>query len=154
MSMHLLWGPGKVFGKLWGQANQLQTSTKVADYYRTWLVPTRLTQLTASHRQTFGSTWVSSPILYVLTMTIQECYNRSLQDQSQQFILADVLHKSVSPYRLSSRLLHGWSNTILHHCLAILVVRYFLFIFIGSPPPVPATYARTTDTKWSGFCHR
>ena len=67
---------------------------------------------------------------------------------------ADVLHELVGPYHLSSQLLHGQSNTILHHYLATLVVRYFFFIFIGSPTPVQATYARTMDTEQSEFCHR
>ena len=68
-------------------------------------------------------------------------------------MLADVLHESVGPYRLSSRLPRGRSNVILHHDLAILVVRYFFFIFIGSPMPDPATYAWATDPECSGFCH-
>ena len=47
----------------------------------------------------FGSTWVSSPTFHVLTMTTQEGYDR---DQEQTVCLADVVYKSVHPYRLSS----------------------------------------------------
>ena len=67
---------------------------------------------------------------------------------------ADVLRESVGPYRLSSQLPRGRSNVILHHDLATLVVRYFFLIFIGSPMPVPATYARATDPERLGFRHR
>ncbi|ETW76510.1 hypothetical protein HETIRDRAFT_328318 [Heterobasidion irregulare TC 32-1] len=45
-------------------------------------------------------------------------------------------------------------NAILHHYLATLVIRYLFSIFIGSPMPVPATYAWATDPKRLGFCHR
>lgn len=68
-------------------------------------------------------------------------------------MLADVLHKPVGPYCLSSRLPHGQSNTILHHYLATLVVRYIFFIFIGSSTPVLTTYTWVTDPEHSGFCH-
>ena len=30
---------------------------------------------------------------------------------------------------------------------------YYLFLFIGSPVPLLATYTRTMDTERSGFCH-
>ena len=40
-------------------------------------------------------------------------------------------------------------NTILHHYLATLAVRYLFFIFIGSLMPVPSTYARAMDPKRS-----
>ncbi|ETW76076.1 hypothetical protein HETIRDRAFT_330357 [Heterobasidion irregulare TC 32-1] len=84
-------------------------------------------------------------------MTTQECYDRCLQDWSQYSVLADVLCELVSPYHLSSQLPHGWSNTILHHDLATLVVHYFFFIVIGLPTPVPATYTRAMDPERSGF---
>ncbi|ETW76091.1 hypothetical protein HETIRDRAFT_330473 [Heterobasidion irregulare TC 32-1] len=69
-------------------------------------------------------------------------------------MLADVFCESVGPYRLSSRLPHGWSNTILHHYLATLVVRYVFFIFIDSPTLVPTIYTWVTDPECSRFHHR
>ncbi|ETW84789.1 hypothetical protein HETIRDRAFT_312253 [Heterobasidion irregulare TC 32-1] len=51
-----------------------------------------------------------------------------------------MLHELVGPYCVSSQLPHSWSNTILHHYLATLVIHYFFFIFIGSPTPLLATY--------------
>ncbi|ETW78895.1 hypothetical protein HETIRDRAFT_420111 [Heterobasidion irregulare TC 32-1] len=57
--------------------------------------------------------------------------------------------RASSPYWLISS-----SNTILHHYLATLVIQYLSFVFIGSPTPFPATYARATDPKHSEFHHR
>ena len=101
----------------------------------------------------FGSTWVSSPTLHVLTMTAQECYDRLLQDQEQIAHLANVVHNSVRPYRILSQLPHGWLNTISHYCLAFQVIHLLCLSFIGSPVPIPATHTQTMDTKCPGFRH-
>ena len=129
-------------------------STEVADYYRTWSVPTRLT---TSHWRTFGSTWVSLRTRHILTMTTQESlkepYNVLLWDWDQTARSADVIRtQSVLIFYLPDFHMFSWtqSRTITWPPKSYI---YYLFLFIGSPVPLLATYTRTMDTKRSGFHH-
>ena len=115
------------------------------------------TWTTASHQRTFGSTWISSHICHVLTMTTQksskEPYNVLLWDWDQIAHSADIIRtQSILISYLPDFHIFGQtqSHTIAWPPKSYI---YYFFLFIGSPAPLLATYTWIMDTEHSGFRH-
>ena len=83
--------------------------------------------------------------------SLKEPYNVLLRDRDQTAHLANVIQtQSVLIFYLPNFHMFGWTQSRTIAWLPKLYI-YYLFIFIGSPAPLLATYTWMMDTKCSGF---